>query len=27
LHLDEDEALELTDNATMAVVGNPGIPS
>jgi RNA polymerase sigma-70 factor (ECF subfamily) len=27
LHLDEDEALELTDSATMAVVGSPGIPS
>ena len=27
LHLDDDEALELTDNATMAVVGNPGLPA
>ncbi len=27
LHLDEDEALELTDSATMAVVGSPGLPS
>ncbi len=27
LHLDEDEALELTDGATMAVVGSPGLPS
>lgn len=27
LHLDDDEALELTDGATLAVVGNPAIPS
>ncbi|WP_187428543.1 ECF RNA polymerase sigma factor EcfG [Roseobacter fucihabitans] len=27
LHLDDDEALELTDSATMAVVGNPGLPA
>ncbi|WP_299728052.1 RNA polymerase sigma factor [uncultured Tateyamaria sp.] len=27
LHLDEDEALELTDTATIAVVGNPGLPA
>ncbi len=27
LHLDADEALELTDSATMAVVGSPGLPS
>ncbi len=27
LHLDEDDALELTDSATMAVVGSPGLPS
>ena len=27
LQLDEDEALELTDSATLAVVGNPGLPS
>ncbi|PUB14923.1 sigma-70-like protein [Yoonia sediminilitoris] len=27
LHLDDDDALELTDNATMAVVGTPGLPS
>lgn len=27
LQLDDDDALELTDTATLAVVGNPGIPS
>lgn len=27
LQLGDDEALELTDNATMAVVGNPGMPA
>ena len=27
LHLDDDEALELTDTATIAVVGNPGLPA
>ena len=27
LHLEDDEALELTDGATMAVVGTPGIPT
>lgn len=27
LNLDENDALELTDNATMAVVGNPGLPA
>ncbi|RLJ51652.1 RNA polymerase sigma-70 factor (ECF subfamily) [Litoreibacter meonggei] len=27
LHLDEDDALELTDSATIAVVGNPGLPA
>lgn len=27
LQLDENEALELTDGATMAVVGSPGLPS
>ena len=27
LHLEDDEALELTDSATMAVVGSPNIPS
>jgi RNA polymerase sigma-70 factor (ECF subfamily) len=27
LHLRDDEALELTDTATMAVVGSPGLPS
>lgn len=27
LQLDDDEALELTDSATMAVVGSPSIPS
>lgn len=27
LQLDEDQALELTDSATMAVVGSPNIPS
>ncbi|WP_342076978.1 RNA polymerase sigma factor [Yoonia sp. SS1-5] len=27
LELDADDALELTDTATLAVVGNPGIPS
>ncbi len=27
LQLDEDEALELTDRATIAVVGSPNIPS
>lgn len=27
LHLDEDDALELTDSATVAVVGSPGLPS
>ena len=27
LHLDDDEALELTDSATLAVVGNPGLPA
>lgn len=27
LHLDDEDALELTDTATMAVVGSPGVPS
>lgn len=27
LHLDDEEALELTDSATLAVVGNPGLPA
>ena len=27
LHLDESENLELTDTATMAVIGSPGLPS
>lgn len=27
LKLDEDSAMELTDQATMAVVGSPGLPS
>lgn len=27
LHLDDDEALELTDTATIAVVGNTGLPA
>lgn len=27
LELDKDDVMELTDNATMAVVGNPGLPS
>lgn len=27
LQIGDDEALELTDNATMAVVGNPGMPA
>lgn len=27
LKLDNDDALELTDSATMAVVGSPGLPS
>lgn len=27
LQLDDDHALELTDSATMAVVGSPGLPS
>jgi len=27
LKLEEDETLELTDTATLAVVGNPGLPS
>ena len=27
LALDKDDVMELTDNATMAVVGNPGLPS
>jgi len=27
LQLNDDEALELTDNATMAVVGSPNLPS
>ena len=27
LHLEDDEALELTDSATMAVVGSPNVPS
>lgn len=27
LKLNDDDALELTDNATMSVVGNPGIPT
>ncbi len=27
LQLNDDEALELTDRATMAVVGSPNIPS
>ncbi|PJI84477.1 RNA polymerase sigma-70 factor (ECF subfamily) [Yoonia maricola] len=27
LQLDDDEALELTDSATMAVVGSPNLPS
>lgn len=27
LHLEDDEALELTDTATIAVVGSPGLPA
>jgi RNA polymerase sigma-70 factor (ECF subfamily) len=27
LQLNDDEALELTDSATMAVVGSPNLPS
>ncbi len=27
LHLDEGDKLELTDTATMAVIGSPGLPS
>lgn len=27
LHLDENEAMELTDTATVAVVGSPGMPA
>lgn len=27
LKLDDDEAMELTDSVTIAVVGNPGLPS
>lgn len=27
LHLEDDDVLELTDSATMAVVGSPGLPS
>jgi len=27
LQLDDDEALELTDTATVAIVGRPGLPS
>lgn len=27
LHLNDEDAMELTDRATLAVVGNPGVPS